>query len=62
VENAPRGKMEKLEWNLADRREEIRRAGGLTATNVPGRKNIVRRAMAFIAEESRLLSRAMSLL
>jgi len=54
--------MEKLEWNLADRREEIRRAGGLTATNVPGRKNIVRRAMAFIAEESRLLSRAMSLL
>jgi hypothetical protein len=42
--------------------KENRRGGGLTATNVPGRKNMVRRAMAFIAEESRLLSRAMSLL
>lgn len=30
--------------------------------NVPGRKNIVTTAMAFIAEESRLLSLAMSLL
>jgi hypothetical protein len=34
--------------------------GGPTATKVPGRKNIVRRAMAFIAEVSRLLSRAIS--
>lgn len=42
--------------------KETRRGGGLTATNVPGKKNMVRRAIAFIAEESRLLSRAMSLL
>jgi hypothetical protein len=45
---------------LVEKKSE--RAGGLTATNVPGRKNMVSRAMAFIAEESRLLSRAMSLL
>jgi hypothetical protein len=36
-------------------------AGGHTTTKVPGRKNIVRSAMAFMADESLLLSRAMSL-
>jgi hypothetical protein len=34
----------------------------LTATKVPGRKNIVRTAIAFMADESFLLSRAISLL
>jgi hypothetical protein len=34
----------------------------LTATNVPGKKNIVRTAIAFMAEESRLASLAMFLL
>jgi hypothetical protein len=34
----------------------------LAATKVPGRKNIVRTAIAFMADESLLLSRAISLL
>jgi len=33
---------------------------GRTATKVPGRNNMVRSAMAFMADESRLLSRAIS--
>jgi hypothetical protein len=35
---------------------------GITAKHVPGRKNIVRTAIAFMAEESRLASLAMFLL
>lgn len=36
--------------------------GRLTEKKVPGKKTIVSTAIAFMAEESRLLSRAMSLL